>query len=126
MERPSLLRLLVPWVLGATITVTGLALVDARGIRLSLFDASHPLPPIAQDAPAALHAERTALKELRAKARRGEAPLEAYEEERLQQIGRHRLETSTTGRAASPLPSEKQGEGEGPDAGTTGSGSETR
>ncbi len=121
--RPSLFRLLVPWVLGGTIAVTGLALVDARGIRLSTFDARYPLPPIAEQAPAGLHAERNALKELRAQARRGEIPVERYEEERVRQVERHRLDDAKpTPATVSPLPRE----GEGPDAGTTGSGSGTR
>lgn len=124
-QRPSFVRLLVPWVLGATLAIVGLVLVDARGIRLSAFDASHPLPRLEQDAPAALHAERSALKELRAKARRGELPMEAYKEERIRQAERHRLEGWKPKTAAgSPLPAES--EGEGADAGTTGSGSGTR
>lgn len=121
-QRPSLARLLVPWVLGATIAVTGLGLVDARGIRLSTFDARHPLPTLDEGAPAGLHAERATLKELRARARRGEIPVEQYEEERVRQAERHRREPSKSSpAAASPLP-----EGEGSDAGTTGSGSGTR
>jgi hypothetical protein len=81
--RPSLARLLLPWVLGATLSLAGLAAVDARGIRLNLFDMRYKLPPLPRKAPDALHAERAALRELRAQARRGEVPLEAYEEERV-------------------------------------------
>jgi len=124
-QRPSLFRLLVPWVLAGTIAVTGLALVDARGIQLSTFDARHPLPRLAEDAPAERKEERKALQELRAKARRGEVPVEQYEAERVRVAGRPRQEPSNASPAAvSPLPPESQGEG--PDAGTTGSDSGTR
>jgi hypothetical protein len=82
---PPLPLLMLPWVVGATLALGALAVVDSRGIRLSMFDAQHPLPKVAKDAPDALHAERAALQELRARARRGEVPMQEYEEERVRQ-----------------------------------------
>lgn len=75
-------RLVLPWALAAALAVALLAAVDRRGVSLSLYDAQHPLPPLGQDAPDALHAERSALEALRAQARRGEVPLEVYHDER--------------------------------------------
>lgn len=88
--RPSLVRLLLPWVVGATLSLGALGVVDARGISLNLYDVQHPLPELDKDAPPGLHAERKALQALRASARRGELPMEAYQEERERQIHAHR------------------------------------
>ncbi|NMO16730.1 CPBP family intramembrane metalloprotease [Pyxidicoccus fallax] len=85
-----LVRLLLPWVVGATVSLGVLGAVDARGISLNFHDAEHPLPALEKDAAPALHAERKALNSLRAAARRGEAPMEAYYEERQRQIQAHR------------------------------------
>jgi membrane protease YdiL (CAAX protease family) len=82
---PPLPRLLLPWVVGATLSLGVLLLVDSRGIRLSLIDMRLPLPKLAKDAPDALQAERTHLQRLRDEVRSGRAPLEAYEEERARQ-----------------------------------------
>jgi membrane protease YdiL (CAAX protease family) len=82
---PSLPRLLLPWVVGATLSLGLLVLVDARGIRLSLIDMRHRLPKLPKDAPDALHAERAHLQWLRDEVRGGRAPLESYEEERARQ-----------------------------------------
>lgn len=82
---PSLPRLLLPWVVGATLSLGLLVLVDARGIRLSLIDMRHRLPKLPKDAPDARQAERAHLQWLRDEARSGRAPLEAYEEERARQ-----------------------------------------
>lgn len=83
---PPLHRLVLPWALGATLSLLALAVVDTRGLRLSLFDYQHALPPLPSGAPDALHAERAALQELRLRARLGEVPEEAYREERLRQV----------------------------------------
>jgi hypothetical protein len=88
--RPSLARLLLPWVLTATASLGVLAVVDSRGISLNLHDAQQKLPPLPRDAPPGLQAEREALKALRAAARRGEFPMEAYQEERARQFQAHR------------------------------------
>ncbi|MFP2906959.1 CPBP family intramembrane glutamic endopeptidase [Pyxidicoccus sp. 3LFB2] len=87
---PSLARLLLPWVVAATLALGALAAVDARGISLNFHDAQHPLPELEKDAPAGLLAEREALRVLRASARRGETPMEAYYEERERQKHAHR------------------------------------
>jgi hypothetical protein len=82
---PSLPRLLLPWVVGATLSLGLLLLVDSRGIRLSLIDMRLQLPKLPKDAPDALQAERAHLQWLRDEARSGRAPLEEYEEERARQ-----------------------------------------
>ncbi|MFP2928317.1 CPBP family intramembrane glutamic endopeptidase [Pyxidicoccus sp. 3LG] len=87
---PSFAMLLLPWVMGATVSLGLLAAVDARGISLNFYDAQHQLPALEKDAAPGLHAERSALNVLRAAARRGEVPMEAYHEERLRQIKAHR------------------------------------
>ncbi|MCP3143406.1 CPBP family intramembrane metalloprotease [Pyxidicoccus sp. QH1ED-7-1] len=91
---PSFATLLLPWVAGATVSLGLLAAVDARGISLNYYDAQHPLPSLEKDAPPGLQAERSALDALRAGARRGDVPMEAYHEERLRQIQAHRQATS--------------------------------
>jgi hypothetical protein len=85
---PSLPRLLLPWVVGATLSLGLLVLVDSRGIRLSLIDMRHRLPKLPKDAPDALQAERSHLRWLRDEVRSGRAPLESYEEERARQATR--------------------------------------
>jgi membrane protease YdiL (CAAX protease family) len=82
---PSLPRLLLPWVIGAMLSLGLLVLVDPYGIRLSLIDMQHQLPKLPKDAPDALQAERTHLLWLRDEVRSGRVPLEAYEEERARQ-----------------------------------------
>lgn len=82
---PSLPRLLLPWVVGATLSLGLLLVVDSRGIRLSLIDMRLRLPKLPKDAPDALHAERAHLQWLRDEVRSGRAPLESYEEERARQ-----------------------------------------
>ncbi|WP_426751780.1 CPBP family intramembrane glutamic endopeptidase [Myxococcus sp. Y35] len=91
---PSLARLLLPWVVGATVSLGVLVAVDSRGLSLNFYDAQYPLPPLEAPAPPALHAERKALSALRAAARRGELPMEAYYEERQRQIRAHALKTA--------------------------------
>jgi uncharacterized protein len=86
---PSLPRLVLPWVVGATLSLGGLVGVDARGIRLSWIDMQQRLPKLPKDAPDALQAERAHLMHLREEARSGRAPIEAYEEERTRQIQAH-------------------------------------
>jgi membrane protease YdiL (CAAX protease family) len=95
---PSFTRLVLPWVLGATLSLGALVLVDMRGIRLSFFDLEHRLPKLPKNAPNALEAERAHLLQLREQARTGQLPLEAYEEERTRQARAHPAEK----------PSEKQ------------------
>ena len=86
----SLARLLLPWVVGASLALGALGALDARGISLNFHDAQHPLPNLEKDVAPGLHAEREALRVLRAAARRGETPMEAYYEERERQIRAHR------------------------------------
>lgn len=86
----SLARLLLPWVVAATVSLGVLGAVDARGISLNFHDAQHALPALEKDAAPGLHAEREALNVLRAAARRGEVPMESYYEERERQIQAHR------------------------------------
>jgi membrane protease YdiL (CAAX protease family) len=86
---PSFIRLLMPWVVGATLSLGGLVLVDIRGIRLSVIDMQHRLPKLPKEAPEALQAERTHLLHLREEARSGRVPVEAYEEEHSRQLKAH-------------------------------------
>ncbi|MGE6763365.1 CPBP family glutamic-type intramembrane protease [Corallococcus interemptor] len=74
---------LLPWVTAATLSLVGLGLVDGRGVSLSVYDVQHPVEPLPKDADPALQAERKAMRQLRDAARRGQVPMEAYEEERL-------------------------------------------
>ncbi|WP_408890142.1 CPBP family intramembrane glutamic endopeptidase [Myxococcus faecalis] len=92
---PSLAKLVLPWVVAATVSLVLLAVVDRRGIALNLHDVAHPLAPLKKDAPAGLQAERESLQELREAVRRGEAPLEAYSEERTRQARAHKAEGGT-------------------------------
>lgn len=78
-------RLLVPWALGATISVLALVLVDARGIQLSWIDLRHHVSKLPKDAPEARQKEHERLLELRQEARSGRTPVDAYEEERTRQ-----------------------------------------
>ncbi|MCP3167170.1 type II CAAX endopeptidase family protein [Myxococcus qinghaiensis] len=87
---PSLPKLMLPWVTAATVSLVLLGVVDRRGISLNLFDVAHPLTPLKKDAEPGLQAERKALEELRTAARRGDAPMEAYHEERLRQVSAHK------------------------------------
>jgi uncharacterized protein len=79
---PSLLRLVLPWALAATAALGALVVGDARGLELQRVDQRLPLEPLRPGAPDAEQAERAALQELRARVRRGDAPLKAYAEER--------------------------------------------
>ncbi|WP_304503237.1 type II CAAX endopeptidase family protein [Corallococcus sp. Z5C101001] len=76
---------ILPWVLLATLSLVGLAVVDGRGVSLSVYDVQHPVTPLKKDADPALQAERKALQQLRVAVRKGQAPMERYEEERLRQ-----------------------------------------
>ncbi|RKH39872.1 CPBP family intramembrane metalloprotease [Corallococcus llansteffanensis] len=80
---------LLPWVVVATLSLVGLGLVDGRGVSLSVYDIQHPVPPLSKDADPGLQAERKALQQLRKSVRKGELPMEAYEEERLRQAQAH-------------------------------------
>lgn len=86
---PPLPRLLLPWVVAATLALGLLVLADLRGIRLRLVDLEHRLPKLDRSAPDALQAERTHLLQLREEARNGRMPVEAYEEERARQAQAH-------------------------------------
>jgi hypothetical protein len=88
-QAPSAVRLLAPWVLGATVSLAALVLVDARGIRLNMVDVGQRLQKLPKDAPDALHAERAHLKQLRREARGGRIPMQAYEEELARQAKAH-------------------------------------
>jgi hypothetical protein len=86
---PSPARLLLPWVLGATLSLVALVVVDMRGIRLNMVDLVQKLQKLPKDAPDGLHAERAHLKQLRREARSGRVPMEAYEEELARQAQSH-------------------------------------
>jgi membrane protease YdiL (CAAX protease family) len=90
----SVVRLVAPWLGAAIVLVAGLLLVDLRGARLGLIDASHPLPREQR--------KDEALWKLRAEARRGEASIEAYEAYRVK-LGKEAN--------PSPLPLSPGGEG---------------
>lgn len=86
LEPPTkLLRLAAPWMLAAALSLGAYVVLDARGIQVSQIDQYYPLPPIPEDAPDALHAERESLYELRIRARKGEIPLGEYAQERARQ-----------------------------------------
>ncbi|WP_233583567.1 type II CAAX endopeptidase family protein [Corallococcus sp. CA053C] len=80
---------LLPWVVVATLSLVGLGLVDGRGVSLSVYDIQHPVPPLSKNADPGLQAERKALQQLRKSVRKGELPMEVYEEERLRQAQAH-------------------------------------
>lgn len=64
-------QLVWPWALGAIAFLAALFLLDARGVQLNLIDAKLRPPKELK--------QRADVKELRAKARRGEAPVDDYE-----------------------------------------------
>jgi membrane protease YdiL (CAAX protease family) len=86
---PSIVRLLLPWVLTSTVSLAALVLMDMRGIRLNMVDMQQKLPKLPADAPDGLHAERAHLKRMRQEARSGRIPMEAYEEELARQAKAH-------------------------------------
>jgi membrane protease YdiL (CAAX protease family) len=88
---PTPERMLLPWVLGATLSLGALVIVDMRGIRLNMVDLlqKQKLPKLPKDAPDELQAERAHLKQLRKDARSGRIPMEAYEEELARQATAH-------------------------------------
>ncbi|RYZ42286.1 MAG: hypothetical protein EOO72_07435, partial [Myxococcaceae bacterium] len=63
--------------------------LDGRGVSLSVYDVQHPVPPLSKDAPPGFQAERKALQQLRKAVRKGEMPMELYEEERVRQAEAH-------------------------------------
>ena len=87
---PRLLRLALPWVLAAALSLGAYMALDPLGIQLSRIDKHYPLLSLPEDAPDALHAEREALFELRVRARRGEIPLGEYAQERARQSKQQR------------------------------------
>ncbi|WP_233602279.1 CPBP family intramembrane glutamic endopeptidase [Corallococcus sp. CA047B] len=80
---------LLPWVAAATLSLVVLGVVDGRGVSLSVYDVQHPVPPLGKNAAPGLQAERKALHQLRRSVRKGEMPMELYEEERLRQSKAH-------------------------------------
>lgn len=87
---PPLPKLLLPWVVAATVSLVLLVVVDRRGLALRFYDAANPLAPLKKDAAPGLQAEREALDSLRNAARRGDVPMEAYQQERLRQAREHK------------------------------------
>ena len=85
---PALPRLVLPWVLAATLSLGAYVVLDPLGVQLSRIDLLHPLAPVPKDAPDVLHAERQALYELRVRAHQGEVPLVEYTRERVRQARR--------------------------------------
>lgn len=92
---PPIFRLVAPWVVAATLSVTGLVLLDGRGIRLSWIDVQNPVPKLPKDASEAQQAERDRLLRLREDVRSGRVPVEAYEEERTRQIQKYAADAGT-------------------------------
>jgi len=84
-QPPSFPRLLLPWMVAATLSLGLLVLADLRGIRLRLVELQYPLPKPSKTAPEKRQAEHTNLQQLREEARSGRIPVEAYEEERIRQ-----------------------------------------
>jgi uncharacterized protein len=104
-EPPTrLLGLAVPWMVVAVLSLGTYVALDPRGIQLSQLDQRYPLPPVPENAPDALRAERDALYELRVRARRGEIPLGEYAQERARQSERKKLEVPSTGEGPQGLP----------------------
>ncbi len=81
----KLLRLAIPWMFAAALSLGAYVALDPLSIQLSRIDQKYPLSPVPEDSPDALHAEREALYELRTRARRGEIPLGEYVQERARQ-----------------------------------------
>jgi membrane protease YdiL (CAAX protease family) len=75
-------RLYGPWVAGMAAAVALLFAVDGREVRLNVHDFTHPLPGLPKGAPPVEGQLREGLRALRARAERGEAPLEEYYEAR--------------------------------------------
>lgn len=93
LEPPTrLLRLAIPWVFAAALSLGAYVALDPLGVQLSQIDLRYPLTPVPEDAPDALHAEREALFDLRVRARRGEVPLGEYAQERARQSKQTRLD----------------------------------
>jgi hypothetical protein len=86
---PRLVRLAVPWMMAALLVLTAYVSLDARGIEVSQIDQRYPLRALPEKASEELQDEREALYRLRVQARRGEAPLDAYAEERKRQSRSH-------------------------------------
>ncbi|WP_375773200.1 CPBP family intramembrane metalloprotease [Archangium gephyra] len=89
---PRLLRLALPWLAAAALSLGAYRAMDPIGIELRRIDMHYPLPAVSEDAPDALHAEREALFELRVRARRGEIPLGEYAYERARQSKQKRTD----------------------------------
>ena len=87
---PQLLRLALPWLLAAALSLGVYRAIDPIGIQLSRIDQNYPLQSVPKDAPDVLHAEREALFELRVRARRGEIPLGEYAQERARQSNKQK------------------------------------
>jgi len=87
---PQLLRLALPWLLAAALSLGVYRAMDPIGIQLSKVDQRYPLQSVPKDAPDVLHAEREALFELRVRARRGEIPLGEYAQERARQSNKQK------------------------------------
>ncbi|MGZ3461194.1 MAG: CPBP family glutamic-type intramembrane protease [Archangium sp.] len=86
LEPPGrLVRLALPWVFAAMLSLGTYVALDSRGIQISLIDQYYPLEPLPENAPDALQTEREDLYKLRVRARRGEVPLEEYTLERARQ-----------------------------------------
>lgn len=75
---PSPWRLLIPWLAAAGISLALLVAVDRRGVALNLYDLAYHLPPLEKDAPISERRARDQLQALRARARRGEVPIDEY------------------------------------------------
>ena len=82
---PVLLKLAIPWVFAATLSVTAYVVLDPVGVQLSQIDWRYRLKPVPPDAPDAVHAERGMLYELRKDVRKDALVLEAYTLERIRQ-----------------------------------------
>lgn len=97
-------RLYGPWAAAMVVSLALLLALDWREVRLNLHDFGHPLPAPSPDAPPDEAKLRTGLEALRARAERGEAPLDEYFEARDRLAsGRPRLPAAAP-RDGTPLP----------------------
>lgn len=80
--RPGVAAVVGPWLFGALAALGLVVLLDSNGIVLNSYDQRYPVKEPAADAGAAEREAFGALKATRAKARKGEVPLDDYFEQR--------------------------------------------
>jgi membrane protease YdiL (CAAX protease family) len=78
----SLAGLVYPWLAAAAVSLLLLLALDRRGVALNLYDVAYHLPAIDSDASDAERKAREQLRAARARARRGEIPIDEYLKQR--------------------------------------------